>query len=84
MLIELPNVGKAIAPMLNSIDIKHPDELIGKDPLTMYLQLCKQTDEKIDPCVLDVFMSAVHFMETGEAMSWWKFTPRRKQLLSSK
>jgi hypothetical protein len=30
------------------------------------------------PCVIDVFMSAVHFMEGGEPLPWWSFTQERK------
>jgi hypothetical protein len=32
-----------------------------------------------DPCVLDVFMSIVHFMDGGEALPWWSFTEERKR-----
>jgi effector-binding domain-containing protein len=30
------------------------------------------------PCVIDVFMSAVHFMEGGEPLPWWSFIQERK------
>jgi hypothetical protein len=40
--------------------------------------------KKIDPCVIDVFMSAVNFMETGEVHSWWDFTASRKKKLKEK
>lgn len=82
-LIELPNIGKAIAAMLYMIQINKPTDLIGKEPLQLYRQLCDKSDKRIDPCVLDVFISAVHFMESGEAVSWWKFTEQRKQMLRS-
>ena len=35
-LIDLPNIGKAIAKDLQLIGIDHPRELIGKDPFNLY------------------------------------------------
>ena len=79
-LVELPNVGKAIAKLFALVDIHTPQDLVGKDPCQLYRELCIRTGQRHDPCVLDVFMSAVHFMEKGEALQWWKFTPERKLL----
>jgi len=78
----LPNIGKAIAKDLQSIGIEHPQQLIGKNPFNLYETLCKTTGKKHDPCVLDVFMSAVDFMEGGEPKLWWEFTQKRKKKLS--
>ncbi|MCW8825341.1 MAG: helix-hairpin-helix domain-containing protein [Gammaproteobacteria bacterium] len=77
-LESLPNVGKAIAANLRLINICHPRDLIGKDPVKLHQQLCQITGKKIDPCVLDTFMSIVYFMEGGEARPWWSFTDERK------
>jgi len=79
-LVALPNIGKAIAGDLLLIGIDHPKKLIGKKPIDMYNALCTATGEKHDLCVLDTFMSAVHFMETGEALTWWSFTKERKRM----
>lgn len=79
----LPNIGKAIAGDLRQIGIDHPKQLIGKDPYTLYEQLCATTGQKHDPCVIDVFISAVHFMEGGAPRPWWAFTSERKQRFSS-
>ncbi len=38
--------------------------------------------KKHDPCMIDVFMSAVHFMETGEALHWYSFTLNRKEKMN--
>ncbi|MGD9021003.1 MAG: helix-hairpin-helix domain-containing protein [Lysobacterales bacterium] len=78
----LPNVGPAIARDLQRIGIRHPVELIGRDPFQMYDDLCTATGVRQDPCVLDTFMSVVHFMEGGEALPWWSFTAERKKLLA--
>ncbi len=83
-LKELPNIGKAIARALQVIGIEHPRQLIGKDPFKLYGKLCEITAQKHDPCVIDVFMSAVDFMEGGEPKAWWKFTPERKKILKIK
>ena len=82
-LTELPNIGKSIAEDLRSIGISHPQELIGKNPVLMYEKLRKKSGGRLDPCVLDVFMSVVSFMEGGKPRPWWFFTPKRKKLLSS-
>ncbi len=78
-LENLPNVGKAIAEKLRLIGIDHPKKLIGKQPLELYDQLCIVTKERHDPCVIDTFMSIVHFMESGEVLPWWAFTDKRKR-----
>ena len=74
----LPNIGKAMAADLHLIGIDHPRQLVGREPLKMFEDLCAATGYRHDPCVLDVFMSAVHFMEGGEPLPWWAFTQKRK------
>ena len=78
-LEELPNIGKAIAGDLRQIGIQYPKDLIGKNPYQLYDNLCNTTGEKHDPCVLDVFLSVVDFMEGNDAKPWWKFTAERKK-----
>ena len=78
-LEELPNIGKAIAKDLQLIGIDHPKKLIGKDPFELFEALCARTGKRSDPCVIDVFMSVVHFMEGGEPLPWWSFTDQRKE-----
>lgn len=79
-LEDLPNIGKAMAGDLHRLGIHTPEQLIGQDASEMYERLCSITGKRHDPCVLDVFMSIVHFMAGGEPLSWWQFTARRKQL----
>jgi hypothetical protein len=83
-LESLPNIGKATADDLRLIGIDHPKKLLGKDPFKLYDKLCKAIGTKQDPCVLDVFMAAVHFMESGDPLPWWSFTDERKQLLRAR
>lgn len=81
-LQELPNIGKAISADLKLIGITEPKNLIGKDPIKLYDELCHKKNQRIDPCVIDVFMSVVDFMEGGDAKMWWEFTAKRKEMLA--
>ncbi len=80
-LQDLPNIGTEIAKDLQVIGIEHPQQLIGKNPFNLHETLCKTTGKNHDPCVLDVFMSVIDFMEGGEPKPWWKFTQKRKKKL---
>ena len=77
-LVELPNIGKAMADDLQLIGIDHPRELIGKEPFELYEELCTRSGKRHDPCVIDVFMSVIYFMEGGDPLPWWSFTDERK------
>lgn len=80
-LEDLPNIGKAIASDLRLIGIYAPEELKGKDPFDMFKKLNDQTGEKHDPCLLDVFISVVRYMEGAPPHPWWYYTPERKKAL---
>jgi hypothetical protein len=79
---QIPNVGPAIAKDFVTLGINTPQELVGKDPYKMHQDLCKLTGQQHDPCVIDVFISAVRYMEGGPARKWWEFTQERKTHLS--
>ncbi len=83
-LDELPNVGKAMSRDLQLIGINHPKMLIGKKPFALYDALCASSGKRIDPCVIDIFMSVIHFMEGGDPLPWWLFTKNRKKQTSHK
>lgn len=83
-LEDLPNIGKAIARDLRIIRVSHPRDLIGQDAFDLHEKLCTLTGKHHDPCVIDVFMSAIDFMEGGEPAPWYFFTPKRKEILSRK
>ena len=68
---------------LKRVGIKHPQDLPGKDAFALYETLCEKTGVKHDPCVIDVFMSAIDFMQGGEPRPWWAFTEKRKRALLS-
>ena len=79
-LVDLPNIGEAIANYLQLIGVDHPKKLIGKEVFELYDELCEITGKRQDPCVIDIFMSVVHFMEGGEPLPWWFFTDERKKM----
>lgn len=78
-LEDLPNIGKACAADLRQIGIDKPTQLIGRDPFDLYAQLCLATGTRHDPCMIDVFMSVVAFMNGGDPLPWWSFTEARKR-----
>jgi hypothetical protein len=75
----IPNIGASIARDLRSIGIKRPQDLIGRNPYSLYRALCDKTRTRQDPCVLDTFISAVRFMEGAPARPWWSYTAERKK-----
>lgn len=77
-LTDLPNVGAATAGDLRLLGIHSPSELVARDPYQLYEELCTRTGERHDPCVIDVFMSIIQFMEGEPPKPWWAFTSERK------
>ena len=80
-LEDLPNIGKACAADLRLVGINLPADLIGREPLQLYQSLCAKTGTRHDPCMIDVFMSVVSFMDGGAALPWWAFTAHRKAMV---
>ncbi len=75
----IPGVGPATAGDLDLLGFKSLARLRGRDPLRLYAALCKKTESRQDPCVLDVFMMLTHLADTGEVRNWWSFTKERKR-----
>ena len=81
-LEDIPNIGKSIASDLRSLGILTPQELAARDPLQTYLALSGHMGARHDPCVLYTLMAARHYLHSGEAIPWWKFTAQGKSLLA--
>ena len=77
-LTDLPNVGPSIAGDLQLLKIQVPHDLIGRDPIEVFVSLCKKTGVRHDPCVLDTFISIIDFMDGGKPKPWWDFTKKRR------
>jgi len=80
-LEQLRNIGPALAADLRRVGVRVPRDLPGQDPYALYEALCADTGQRHDPCVLDVFISAVRFMEGAPARPWWHYTAERKRRL---
>lgn len=79
LLTDLPNIGPAMARDFECMGITAPGQLVGQDPLQLYQALCRKTGSRQDPCVLDVFISVIRFMDGAEPQPWWAYTKERKQ-----
>ena len=82
-LEQLPNIGPSLAADLRAIGIRHPRELVARDPFVMYQALCVHTGRRQDPCVLDTFMAITDFMRGAAAAPWWHYTAQRKLLFGA-
>jgi hypothetical protein len=78
-LKRIPNVGPAVAKDLIRLGIHAPEQLAGRDGDQLYDELCEQDGVRHDPCMRDVFASAVSFANGEPARPWWTFTPERKE-----
>lgn len=78
-LEDLPNVGPATAGDLRALGIARPSQLVGRDPYVLYDRLCALTGTRQDPCVADVFLSVVRYMEGAPSRPWWHYTAERKR-----
>ncbi|WP_239395347.1 helix-hairpin-helix domain-containing protein [Aggregatibacter aphrophilus] len=65
-LTDLPNIGKATEADLIRLGMRMPHDLLGRNAYQMYDDLCRITGQKHDPCVIDVFLSIVDFINGGE------------------
>ena len=77
-LTDLPNVGPATAADLRLLGIERPGQLVGRDPVQLYDDLCWVTGVRHDPCVIDVLVSITAFLAGDEPNPWWAYTAQRK------
>lgn len=82
-LEEIPNIGASIAKNLREIGVGTPEQLKDEDGVELYLKLNALTGVRHDPCVADVFMAAVDFMNGAETKPWWSYTTQRKKRLKN-
>jgi len=81
-LLELVNVGPAVARYLERVGITETGQLAGRDPIEIYEEMCAASGRRLDPCLLDTVMSAVEQADGGPARPWWDYTAERKRRLS--
>ena len=80
---DLPNVGSSIARDFALLGFSSPQQLAGQDPYALYDRLSALTHAQQDPCVADVFIAAVRFMEGSPPLVWWYYTAERKRVFVS-
>ena len=78
ILQKIPNVGPATAEDLIRLGIKRIEDLAGRDPDEMYIELCRKDGVRHDICVRDVFAAAVSYAKGEPARPWWHFSRERK------
>ena len=80
-LTRIPGVGPSIAADLNRLGIRDVAELRGRNPESLYAQLCRETGQHVDRCVLYVFRCAVYFASESdhdpELLKWWNWKDTR-------
>jgi len=81
-LLELVNVGPAVARYLEGVGITQTSQLAGRDAIEIYEEMCAASGRRLDPCLLDTVMSAVEQADGGPARPWWDYTAERKRKLS--
>ncbi|BCO33186.1 hypothetical protein TspCOW1_32890 [Thiohalobacter sp. COW1] len=78
-LTDLPNIGPAMAQVLELIGIGVLKDLEGRDAWELYETLCERRGSRQDPCVLDIFMSITDYVGGGFPKPWWAYTEERKR-----
>ncbi len=78
---DLPNVGPAMAADLRLLGFTAPQDLRGHCPYALYDALCAKSGTRHDPCVVDVFISIIRFLDGATPQPWWAYTAERKAYL---
>ncbi|MBN2403755.1 MAG: Pathogenicity locus [Spirochaetes bacterium] len=76
-LQSIPGVGPSIKKDFFDLGINSIPDLVHKNPQSLYNNLCKIRNSRIDRCVLYVFRCAVYFAENDkyepELLKWWNW-----------
>jgi hypothetical protein len=80
-LSRIPGVGPSIAADLYSLGIRDVVELRGRNPESLYAELCRKVGTHVDRCALYVFRCAVYFASEPkpdpELLKWWNWKDAR-------
>lgn len=81
-LADLSGIGKAMLSDFALLQIRSVDDLASADPDRLFTDLCKLTNSRQDPCVLDTFRCAVAQARNPrlpkEQCDWWYWSRQRK------
>lgn len=82
-LESIPGIGPSLAGALRSIGIDWPEDLKGKNPETLFQELCDLEGKQVDRCVLYTFRCAVYYAgnqeHDPELLKWWNWKDRQKK-----
>ena len=82
-LLKLRSVGPSTVEDFKLIGITKISQLIGKNPNSLYDELCRISGVKHNPCVLAVFCAAVAQAENPslpkEKKNWWYWSRLSKK-----
>lgn len=76
---DIPNVGPAMVRDFELLELRKPGDLKKVDAFKLYKKLCRITNARQDPCVLDTYVAVVDFMNGAPARPWYYYTKSRKQ-----
>jgi len=80
-LSRIPGVGPSIAADLYVLGIKDVSELRGRNPESLYAELCREVGQRVDRCALYVFRCAAYFASQAEhdpeLLKWWNWRDDR-------
>ena len=81
-LADLSGIGKAMLADFALLQIRSVDELASADPDRLFTDLCRLTNSRQDPCVLDTFRCAVAQARNPrlpkDQRNWWYWSRMRK------
>jgi len=76
-LQQVPGIGPRIAGYLQSIGIRRPCDLEGKDPERLFRRLCRKHAKPLDRCLLYVLRCATYYASSPAPepglLQWWKW-----------
>ena len=76
-LSKIPGVGPSIAADLCLLGVRDIAGLRGRNPESLYAELCRVVGRRVDRCVLYVFRCAVYFASESkpdpELLKWWNW-----------
>ena len=79
---DLSGIGKAMLADFALLQIHSVTELAAANPDQLYDQLCRLTNSRQDPCVLDTFRCAVAQARNPrlpvDQCNWWYWSRKRK------
>ena len=81
---QIINVGPAIERDFLRLGLTKPQDLKGKSPWSLYTKISELDGAMHDPCVLDVYIASVNFMNGDPPEVWWAFTDHRKEKFGKK